>query len=174
MFRFAIPDNPTDRFRSMKTRVLFGSALVAFVASACSKNDTLPSTAAAAASIPSVSVVATVPTTTIGGSSTGLLTFSRSGSTAGDLNVSYMLSGTAVKWNDYYRLPQGDMPVAVTIPTGAASTTLAITAKANTTGANPETAVFTLSPNPSYSIGTANTAVITILAAAPIAPHDKQ
>jgi len=130
--------------------------------------------AAAAAAIPSVSVVATVPNASLDGTATGLLTFSRTGATSGDLAVNYTLGGTAVKWIDYYRLPEGDMPVAVTIPAGAASTTLAITAKGNSTGANPETALFTLSADPSYSVGAANAAAVTIVAAgaatAPLSP----
>jgi hypothetical protein len=119
------------------------------------------------APVPSVTVVATVPTAVIGGSSSALLTFSRTGTPTGALAVNYALSGTAVKWTDYYRLPQGDMPVSVTIPDGASSTTLAITAKANTTGANPETAVFTLLADPSYVVGSASTATIAIEAAGP-------
>src|ERR1700690_1777394 len=130
--------------------------------------------AAAAAAIPSVSVVATVPNASLDGTATGLLTFSRTGATSGNLAVNYTLGGTAVKWIDYYRLPEGDMPVAVTIPAGAASTTLAITAKGNSTGANPETALFTLSADPSYSVGAANAATVTIVAAgaatAPLSP----
>ena len=119
----------------------------------------------AAEATPAVNVVATAPTAVIGGSATGLLTFSRTGGTANTLTVNYLLTGSAVKWTDYYRLPQGDMPVAVTIPVGAASATLAITAKANTTGANPETAIFTLAPDPSYTVGTGSTAKITITSA---------
>jgi len=126
---------------------------------------------AAAPQVPSVSVVATVPTAVIGGSSSALLTFSRTGTPTGALAVNYALSGTAVKWSDYYRLPEGDMPVSVTIPDGASSATLAITAKANTTGANPETAVFTLLADPAYVVGSASTATIAIEAAgsAPVA-----
>jgi hypothetical protein len=120
--------------------------------------------------LPSITVAATVPTAAIDGSSTGLLIFSRTGDVASSLVVNYALGGTAAKWTDYYRLPQGDMPVSVTIPAGEASTTLAITAKANTNGANPETAVFTLSPDPSYSIDGANVASITIVGSAPSAP----
>jgi len=126
--------------------------------------------APAAGALPTLSVAATAPTTSIGGAAPALLTFSRTGATAGSLTVSYALSGTAVKWSDYYRLPQGDMPVAVTIPAGSSSTTLAITAKANTTGANPETAVFTLSKDPSYTVGAASTATVTIAGAASALP----
>jgi hypothetical protein len=125
---------------------------------------------AAAPVLPSVSVVATVPSAAVDGSSTGLLTFSSSVPATNDLVVNFALSGTAVKWTDYYRLPEGDMPVSVTIPAGSTSTTLAITAKGNSTGANPETAVFTLASSPSYLIGAANSASITVTAAAPLVP----
>src|ERR1700678_1741488 len=121
-----------------------------------------PSNAAAQA-LPSVSVVATDPTAAIDGSSTGLLTFSLTRTSASDVTVNFTLGGSAAKWTDYYRLPEGDMPVSVTIPAGSSSATLAITARANSTGANPETATFTLSPDPSYTVGAANTATITIV-----------
>jgi hypothetical protein len=120
--------------------------------------------------LPTVSVAATVPVASVDGSTTGLLTFSLSEATTSDLTVNFDLGGSAAKWTDYYRLPQGDMPVSVTIPAGATSATLAITARANSTGANPETVIFTLSPDPSYTVGSANTATITIVAAAPALP----
>jgi hypothetical protein len=126
--------------------------------------------AASAAALSTVSVAATVPNATLDGKVTGLLTFSRTGDTTNSLTVNYVLAGTAAKWTDYYRLPQGDMPVAVTIPAGAASATLAITARANTTGANPETVIFTLSPDPSYTVGAPNAAMITITSTAPALP----
>ena len=139
---------------------------------AAAPNIAMSRIAVAAQRLPSVTVAATAPSAAIGGSATGLITFSRTGNTANSLTVSFSLSGTAVKWTDYYRLPQGDMPESVTIPAGSASVTLAITAKANSTGASPETAVFTLSANRSYRIGAARTATISIVAggAAPAIP----
>ena len=125
---------------------------------------TVTNSSKAQSTLPSVTVVATIPTAPLDGSSTALLTFSCSGTATGALTVNYSLSGTAAKWTDYYRLPEGDMPVSVTIPAGAASTTLAVTAKGNSTGANPETAIFTLLPDPSYSVGTTDTATLTIVA----------
>ena len=86
----------------------------------------LPS-ATAASTLPAISVSATAPTAATDGSASGLLTFTRTGDTSSGLTVNYALSGSAVKWTDYYRLPQGDMPVAVTIPVGAASVVLAVT-----------------------------------------------
>ena len=131
---------------------------------------------AAAPSFATVTVSATVPTTSIGGQSAALLTFTRTGDTTGALTVNFALGGTAVKWMDYYRLPEGDMPTSVTIPAGASSSTLPVTAKGNVTGASPETAVFTLSADPSYLVGAAGTATITILAAGvtPVAPPPVQ
>src|SRR5580658_8772287 len=104
--------------------------------------------------LPSVSVVATVPTVAVDGSSNGILTFTRTGNTSSALTVNFGLSGTAAKWTDYYRLPAG-----------ASSATLAITGKTNSTGANPETAIFTVESDSSYSAGSPATATLTIVLA---------
>src|SRR5207248_186310 len=97
--------------------------------------------------LPSVTVAATDPNATIGTTDPGVLTFSRTTGTATNLVVNFALGGTAVKWTDYRRIPEGDMPVSVTIPAGSASTTLAIYGFDNTTLANPETVSFTVSPD---------------------------
>jgi hypothetical protein len=117
----------------------------------------------AAPALPTVSIVATNATASLDGNETGLITFSLTAPAPADLTVNFSLGGTAAKWTDYYRLPQGDMPVAVTIPAGSSSASLPITARANITGANPETVSFTLSADPSYLIGAANTAALTIV-----------
>jgi hypothetical protein len=116
--------------------------------------------------LPIITVTATDPNAVIGSTDYAVLTFARTGATTNALTVNYALGGTAIKWNDYCRI-QGDMPVAVTIPAGAASTTMTLIARANTTNANPETATFTLSPNSAYTLGTPATATITLLATAP-------
>jgi hypothetical protein len=128
--------------------------------------------AAQATELSTVTVNAASAEASLDGSITGQLTFSRTGDTSSDLAVNFVLGGSAAKWTDYYRLPQGDMPVAVTIPAGSASTTLVITARANSTGANPETVTFTISADPSYTVGAANAAALTIVAAvaAPVVP----
>ena len=117
-----------------------------------------------AGAVPTVSVSASKSTTTIGTNDYATLVFSRAGSTSGDLVVNYALGGSAVKWTDYRRY-EGDMPVSVTIPSGAASTTMTIIGEANVTSANPETATFTLSTSSSYIAGSSNSATINILAA---------
>ena len=114
------------------------------------------------ATVPTVSVVASDPTATIGTTDPGAFTFTRDGSTTAGLAVNFALGGTAVKWTDYRRYPEGDMPVSVTIPAGAASTTLTIYAVANSTLANPETVSLTLSPDAAYLAGSPNNAVVNI------------
>jgi hypothetical protein len=135
---------------------------------------TTASTPASSSTLPAVSVVATDATASLDGSEIGLITFTLGAPASANLTVGFSLGGTAVKWTDYYRLPQGDMPVAVTIPAGSSSATLSITARANSTGANPETATFTLSADPSYIVGAAGAATLAIVpigsgAAAPTA-----
>jgi subtilisin family serine protease len=110
---------------------------------------------------PTVTVTASDPVATIGTSDTGTFTFSRDGDTSAPLTISYQLGGSAVSWDDYRR-PQGDMPVTVTIPAGAASTAMIIEAIGNETGANPETVVLTLSNNPAYVVGSSSIGTITI------------
>src|SRR5439155_4047709 len=55
-------------------------------------------------------------------------------------------------------------PDSVTIPAGSASTTMTINAVANTTGADPETVVLTLSPDAAYLVGSPNSATMPLLA----------
>jgi hypothetical protein len=112
--------------------------------------------------MPIVSVVATDAAANISDATdTAVLTFSRTGSTSKDLVVNFNLGGSAVKWTDYYRAPQGDMPTSITIPAGAASATMTIVGRANTTTANPETATFTLATDSSYTVGPQSSATVT-------------
>jgi hypothetical protein len=115
--------------------------------------------------MPTMTVAASDATATIGTSDNAVLTFTRAGDTSAALTVNYTLSGTAVKWNDY-RTPAGDMPEAVTIPSGATTATMIIVGISNSTAANPETVVLTLSPDAAYTIGAANSATLTILGGA--------
>src|SRR5205807_2625177 len=116
-----------------------------------------------ATSLPTVTVTATDATASSAGPDAGSFTFSRTGDPGAELTVNYALGGSAVRWYDYRR-PEGDMPDSVTIPAGSASTTMTINAVANTTGADPETVVLTLSPDAAYLVGSPNSATMTILA----------
>jgi hypothetical protein len=114
------------------------------------------------AAVPAVSVVASDPTAAIGTTDPAAFTFTRDGSTAAGLAVNFSLGGSAAKWTDYRRLPEGDMPVSITIPAGATSATLTIYAMANSTLANPETVTLTLSTDAAYTVGSPNNAVVNI------------
>ncbi|HEX4644327.1 MAG TPA: Ig-like domain-containing protein [Verrucomicrobiae bacterium] len=116
-------------------------------------------------SLPTVSVAASPATATIGTANNAVLTFSRAGDTTLPLTVNYTLGGTAVKWTDY-RTTAGVMPVSVTIPAGASLVDLTIVGVTNSTGANPETAAFTLNTDPGYTVGSSSNAVITIASSA--------
>jgi hypothetical protein len=113
--------------------------------------------------LPTVNVAATDAVATIGNATdTATWTFTREGSTTSAITINFKLSGTAVKWNDYRR-PEGDMPATVTIPAGATTAKLTIKAIANTTGANPQTAVLTLADGTGYNVGTNYSATVTIV-----------
>jgi hypothetical protein len=109
-----------------------------------------------------VSVTATTPLAIIRGAN-GAFTFTRTGSTKAPLRVTYTIGGTAVKVKDYYRAGVGAMPAAITIPAGSASVTMRIVARNNTTHANPETVIITLSPASTYTVGSPASATMAIL-----------
>lgn len=109
-----------------------------------------------------VSVVASDPTATIGTTDSAAFTFTREGSTAASLAVNFSLGGSAAKWTDYRRLPEGDMPVSITIPSGEVSATLTIYATANSTLANPQTVSLSLLPDAAYTVSSPNSAVVNI------------
>ena len=92
---------------------------------------------------------------------TAAFTFTRSGDTASALTVQFALGGSAVKWNDYRR-PEGDMPVEITIPPGAASATMTIRAVANSNNVNPETVTMTVTGGTNYNAGNPATATATL------------
>ncbi|HTL67270.1 MAG TPA: glycoside hydrolase family 9 protein [Lacunisphaera sp.] len=109
-----------------------------------------------------VSVAATDDTATFGDpTDTATFTFTRTGDTTAALTVQYKLGGSAVKWNDYRR-PEGDMPVEITIPAGAASASFSILAVANTTNANPATVTVTVTAGSTYNAGNPSTATATL------------
>ncbi|MBW8865161.1 MAG: hypothetical protein JF609_09625 [Verrucomicrobia bacterium] len=111
--------------------------------------------------LPTVSIAASPSTATIGTGNNAILTFSRVGDTTQPLTVNYTLGGTAVKWTDY-STTAGDMPASVTIPAGAILVNMTIVGMTNSTGANPETATFTLNADPGYTIGSSGSASILI------------
>lgn len=88
---------------------------------------------------------------------TGKLRIVRTGSTTAPLNVFYAISGTATNGTDYQRL-RG----RATIKAGAPSANVQVRAIDDSTPESDETAILTLSPNASYTIGSPNSGTVTI------------
>jgi hypothetical protein len=111
---------------------------------------------------PTVTIAATDPDADAQSGDPATFTFTRTGNAVAPLTVNYDLGGTATKWNDYRRY-EGDMPVSVDFPAGAASTTLTVYPIDNGTADDfPKTIVVTLSPDPNYTIGSPDSATATI------------
>jgi hypothetical protein len=75
--------------------------------------------------------------------------------------VNFKYSGTATKWEDYYR-PQGDTPEDVTIPAGASSVTLTLVARPDSITESSETVNVTINPSSAYELGATPSATMTI------------
>ncbi len=110
------------------------------------------------ASLPVVSMTVTdgsaseVPATDV-----GKIRINRTGATTADLNVLYAVSGTATNGTDYQRL-RG----RAVIRAGSSSVVVQIRAIDDTLPEPDETAILTLSPNASYTIGSPNSGTVTI------------
>ncbi len=106
--------------------------------------------------LPTVTIQASVSTAVEGGAA-GQFTVTRSGSTTAALTVVYAVSGTATSGADYTPLSG-----SVTIPVGATSAVIAVTTVDDSQVEGNETVVATLTANAAYTLGTPNTASITI------------
>ncbi len=104
---------------------------------------------------PTVTVAAT-QATAIANQQDGQLTFTRSGSTVGNLLVTYAVSGTAQNGVDYAAVAG-----TVTIPDGAASASVTISAQP--AAPSHATVVLQVSANANYAVGTSNQANVTIV-----------
>jgi subtilisin family serine protease len=112
----------------------------------------------ASSSLPVVSIVATDPTATEQGTTTGSFTVSRTGSTAAALTVNYSVSGTATAGSDYQALAG-----SVVIPSGQSSATITVTPIDDAVAGEPdETVIGTVSPNAAYAVGAPSSATVTI------------
>jgi PKD repeat protein len=107
--------------------------------------------------LPVVTIVATDPTASEPGTDTGTFTVSRTGITKAALAVKYTAAGTATKGTDYQSLTG-----TVSIPIGASSATVKVTPIDDTEFDGNETVVLTLSANSAYTVGSPNTAAVTI------------
>jgi Calx-beta domain len=90
-------------------------------------------------------------------STSGLFTVTRSGSTAAALTVSFTVGGTATAGSDYTALPG-----TVTIRAGAKSATITVAPIDDRTTEPSESVVLTLVAKPTYALGSARSATVTI------------
>jgi hypothetical protein len=107
--------------------------------------------------LPTVSISASDPSAAEVGPDSGILTITRSGSTAAALIVHYSVSGTATGGSDYAALAG-----TVTIPAGQTSATLTVTPVDDAVVEGNETVIVTVSADPAYTIGASASATIAI------------
>ncbi len=104
---------------------------------------------------PTVTIAASQPTA-VAGQTPGQFTFTRGGSTTGNLRVTYAIGGTAQGGTDYTTLPG-----FVTIPDGVASATVPISAPSG--AASNTSVVLQVSANANYAVGSTPQASVAIL-----------
>ncbi len=106
---------------------------------------------------PSVTITASDATATETAGNTGQFTITRNPVSTTSLVVRYTVSGTAVNGSDYNRLNGTN-----TIPANAASSTITVTPRQNTTAECTETVIATLAADAAYTVGTPSSATVTI------------
>src|SRR5262245_1805924 len=92
------------------------------------------------------------------GPTSATLTVSRTGSTDEAMTVRYTVSGTATAGSDYVALPG-----SLTIPVGAATATIVVTAIDDTLPEPDETIIVALKADPAYLVGSPGTATVTVI-----------
>jgi trimeric autotransporter adhesin len=107
--------------------------------------------------VPVVTIIATDPTATEAGLTTGTFTISRTGDTTTALTVSYSIGGTATHGSDYSYVFS-----PVTIPAGQASATVTVTPLQDWQAESPETVVLMLMDGANYDLGPAGTQTATV------------
>jgi hypothetical protein len=96
------------------------------------------------------------------GSDTGTFTFTRTGSTAADLVVNYLIGGTADNGGDYALLPG-----SITIPANAASAVVTVAPLADALAEGSESVILTLAPGAAYTVSAAREGAVTLADALP-------
>jgi hypothetical protein len=112
---------------------------------------------------PTVTLTSNDPIATEGTSDTASFTLTRTGGTETDLTVTLTPGGTTTKWDDYRRLPQGDMPDEWTIPAGSASVSITVMAVDDGLVEGTETATLSIQPGDHYHVGTPGHVTLTLL-----------
>jgi hypothetical protein len=111
----------------------------------------------ASSSLPVVTVTAADAGASEPGTDTGRFTISRTGATTSSLAVNYTLGGSAANGSDY-----DSLATSVTIPAGSGSASVTVTPRDDATVESAESVVLTLSASSSYTVGSPNTATVTI------------
>jgi subtilisin family serine protease len=109
-----------------------------------------------------VTISATNAAVAESGQATPAFTLSRIGSTAEPLTIQLTATGTATPGSDYVALPP-----SVTIPAGAATTTLSVIPLDDALPESHETVVLTLTDDPAYIVGSPSRATATIVSDEP-------
>ncbi|MES2598343.1 MAG: Calx-beta domain-containing protein [Verrucomicrobiota bacterium] len=113
--------------------------------------------------LPVVSIVATDASAAEAGLDPGSFTISRTGSTAGSLDVTLARSGTATTGSDYAAIGGGSTPFVLTLPPGAVSATITVTPVNDSSNEGSETLILAINANASlYTLGTPSSATVTI------------
>jgi predicted extracellular nuclease len=110
---------------------------------------------------PTVAIAANPAATTEGSALSGLFTISRSGDTTNPLTVNFTTGGTATSGNDYLT-PTSFATNSIEIPAGQSSATIAISAIDDIDIEAVENVSVTLGTSVNYSVGSSNTATVTI------------
>jgi hypothetical protein len=104
-----------------------------------------------------VTVAATRPFANEAGLAAGKLTFTRTGSTAYALTVTYAVTGTATAGVDYVSLG-----TSVTFPVGVSTIAKLVTPIQDGRQESDETVIVTLRSSPSYTLGSPRSATVTL------------
>jgi len=110
-----------------------------------------------AGDLPQVTIVSTDATATETGKNTGTFTVTRTGSPTAALTVQYTIGGAATASSDYTALSG-----SVTIPSGATTATVTVTPIDDKLVEANESVRVTLAASTAYTIGTPNSATVTI------------
>jgi len=155
---------PNDNYQQIIKRVLANVDPLPALAGKCVSGGRLDLRKALGGSAPPqpqqtsiVSVVTTDGNASEQGPDTATFTISRIGDTSSALTVNYALSGTAQNGTDYQ--PLG---TSVTMAAGASFATVTVTPIDDTVVEGNETVVLTILQDAAYTVGSANSATITI------------
>jgi len=97
------------------------------------------------------------PASSTGSPVTGKVTLSRTGPTTSALTIPLSITGTATNGTDYTTIP-----TSITIPAGASTASITVTPLADNLVEGPETVIIAPRTNAAYTIGSLNSATVTI------------